>query len=798
MKHICMLTILTLVINTTVGQQVNYNISGVVIDSASQLPLPNAIVSIIESNKNTVTSNKGIFNFQSINLDSFRIKVDYIGYKSLITNNFFANGTSITLKPLLMSLEKKALQSVVIKASKPLIVNTPNGITLNVSESIVSIGSNAFDILLNAPGVIANQNGNIQINGRGTTIYIDGRLTNLSGEELKTLLSNMPSSSIEKIEIITNPSAKFDAIGGIVINIKTSKNKNFGTNGTISSFIGAGENFRGGTGINLNNRTKKVNIYGSYDFQHNTQFYKNISIRYINPIQTIHENEYDIRNRNNHSYKLGVDIDLSKKSTFGILARGFTNYRERKVTNNTINIYKGGEDSFSVVNTWGKARFNSPSINLYFKTILDSLGEELTVNLDLFKYQKNWSDDFITDYFTINNTNFKPPLLLKDYSPANNHVKSLTADYSRNLKKWRLEAGIKGVLSKTDNDITWLYFSNKWETDQGKTNRFIYNENVFAGYLSISGKIKKIAISAGIRTEHTRTSGESVTISQINTREYTNLFPNINLQYSKAVNTQLGLSYRKNIVRYGFDLVNPFIVYQSQYSYSQGNPELKPQINHTIDFSWSYKNKLNTSVSYTHGINSLAPVYKQNNATSQLISSYDNLASSDIASMNISLTKSVKKWTTINNIGTFLIKYNLDKLENPSSRSKASATIYTTSYNTISFKKGINAEIVMVYRSPIVSGIFKINEVFTSNFGISKQISQGNGSLKLNISDVFNTQKVVSIVDGYQGVTGEFTNKPESRFISLSFSWKFGKKLVKASRNRKTGIDDERGRMGSN
>lgn len=779
------------------AQDFSINITGVVLDSLTKQPLPNATVSLTGESKTTVSNDKGVFSFHNVRNTAFQLRVEYIGYISFVSKTITPSRSSVTVNPIFLSLEKKLLHTVTVNATKPLIVQSANGILLNVSESIVSAGSNAFDILLNAPGVFADQSGNIQVRGRSVTAYFDGRLSNLSGEELKTMLSSIPSSSIDKIEIITNPSAKYDAGGSIVINIRTNKNRNFGTNGNLTSFVGSGRFLRAGAGINLNNRTRNVNVYGSYDYQHNAQYFNNSSIRYLGAAQTITEKEYDARYRNNHSYKIGVDIDLSKRTSLGILARGFINFRDRNVENNSTNSKPGGTDSFSTVNTHGYARFNSPSVNLYLKTQLDSVGTELTVNADYFYYQKQWADDFVTNYFTQLQSSYFSTKQLRDFSPANNSVKSLSVDYVKNIKKWRMEAGVKGAFSKTDNDITWQYYSSKWENDVNKTNRFIYNENIVAGYVTFSGRIQKINLYMGLRAEHTATSGMSVTLNQENTSSYTNLFPNISVQYSKGVSSQFGLGYRKSITRYGFDLVNPFIVYQSQYSYSQGNPQLKPQLNHTFDFSWTYKNKLTAAVAYTHGIGALAPIYKQNANSNQLISSYDNLGSSDVLNLNVSLNKSIKKWTTINGLGTFYIKYNFNQTATTTNNNLA-ATVYAQSYNTISLPKSITAEIVLVYRSPIASGIFKMGSYFTTNMGIAKQIAKGDGSLKLNVTDVFNTQKVVNRVENYQGVNGEFINKPESRFVTLSFSWRFGKKVVKASSNRRTGIEEERGRMGSN
>ncbi|HEY8915400.1 MAG TPA: hypothetical protein VIM87_03150, partial [Chitinophaga sp.] len=196
-----------------------------------------------------------------------------------------------------------------VKGSKPFLVQSVDRMTLNVSESPVAAGSNAYDVIKRAPGVLADQNGTLSVRGKSVSVWIDGRPSNLSGEELNTLLQTMNGSSLDKVEIITHPSARYDAQGGAVINIKTIKGRSLGMNGTFTLGAGAGRFARYNSGLGLNYRTAKVNVYGSYDYGNNQVYLDNRSTRYIGTT-TITENEYDKRKRNNNNFKLGLDYDI--------------------------------------------------------------------------------------------------------------------------------------------------------------------------------------------------------------------------------------------------------------------------------------------------------------------------------------------------------------------------------------------------------------------------------------------------------------------------------------------------------
>jgi hypothetical protein len=794
--------LITLVAMILMGQvsraQTANSFSGVLNDSLGS-PIASAVITLKDGSgksRSELSGKSGQFIFASLPAGNYKLAISHAEFKTYLQDSVVIPAIDSVAWRVQLTRKEKTLAAVEVASVKPYISQTADKITMNVAASPTAAGSNAYDILLGAPGVI-EQNNSLQFRGRSVLVLLDGRQTNLSGDDLKNYLSAMPANGIDKIEVLANPSSKYDAQGGSVINIRLAKNKNFGTNGTLTAGIGAGKFGRYNGGISLNHRYKKVNIYGSYDIQYNKQYYDNHSSRIISQDFHIVEDEYDIRTRNNHSAKIGMDLDLTKNTSMGFLAKGLLNNRDRMVENRSVmDRLSNAADSFSLVNSKGNARFISPSVNVYFRSKLDSSGKEISVNADHFGYDKNWNDEFATRYYNPKGEQHSSPYYLRDHSPANNTVSSLSLDYVQPGKKGKWEAGLKSTFTKTDNDVAWEYFDNAdWKTDSGKTNRFIYRENINAAYVNLSKQVNKYSLQLGLRAEQTISQGQSPTLGQRSKKDYINLFPNVAMQYSLSPMQQFGFTYRKAIQRFGFDVVNPFVIYQSQYSYSQGNPNIKPMILHTLGFSHTWKYQLFSNLSYTYIKDALSPIYRQDDITNSIISSYDNLNTGNLFNATVTWMKSIAKgkWVTTNTAGGIYARYksSAGKLQ----VQNAKVTYYYSTNNTFRLKKGWSAELTGFYYSPLASGVFEQKSLYSMNAGVAKEILKKKGNLKLAIRDIFNTQAVRYEVN-YQNVNTFYRNKPESRFVNLVFTYKLGNMNVKASKVRKTGIEEERGRMG--
>lgn len=713
----------------------------------------------------------------------------------LVLTGFVSRAQNATPKDTASKLmANKDLQGITVSSKKPFVVISADKTTLNVAQSAIAAGSNVYDIIKKAPG-IAEQGDALLLKGKSVKVLINGRPSNLSGEDLKNYLSSMPGTTVEKVELLPNPSSRYDAQGGSVINIVLAKSKTLGTNYTATIGAGTGKFIKANTGLDVNHRSKKINIYGSYNFVHSREYSSGNSTRYLAD-GSISSAEYGERDRNSNNYRVGLDYEISKRSTAGFLLNGYFNSRKREADNTALLHHNNNpEDSLSKVHTNSKVYLNGPTVNLFYKTKLDSKGRELALNADYMNFHKTWDDAFTNRYFNGKGLEYIQPSFISNSSPSNINVYAFTADYVQPSKKGKWEAGIKSSYTIADNAVNWQTNTGSgWVNDEGKTNRFIYKEWVNAGYLNYGTIIRKWDIQAGLRAELTHTSGNSVTLQQLHNNDYLNLFPNLSVQFNKNDNNQFGFSYRKSIYRYGFSYVNPFIVYQNRYAYSKGNPFIKPELSDNLELSYTFKQAYSVSLNYTHGRRSLGEVYLQGDSN-VTISSYGNYKSSDIVYISLSANQPIgKHWTTSINPMAGYMTLNSSSDAITATANKNVLVTQVNWMNSFTFKKGWNAEMSLMYLSPFQYGSYKTKTLFSTDLGVSKTLLKGKGSLKLAVSDIFNTLAYNKDVD-YAGVITTVRQKEESRFVNMVFRYKFGNSNVKGRTQRTSKLSDIQGRI---
>lgn len=796
LKIIVLLSFLT-PFNRLTAQQKEVLISGVVSDSLHHQPLADVSIQALNLQRHTtqhfLTNADGSFTLP-VNADErYNISISYIGYTTKKLDSVLLSNLS-TLSFALLP-ETNQLKGVTVSATRPMVIMKADKITVNVAGSALAAGGTALEVISRAPSVIS-QGSNIQVRSKNAIVMIDGRYTNLKGDDLANYLSSIPANTIDKIEVIANPSAKYDAQGAAIINIISAKNKLLGTNGSVTIGAGAGRYAQYQGGVALSYATKKSNLYGNYDYQHSQQYNRSNTIRQLGNDQFILENEFAKNTRNNNALKLGWDYKKNARTSFGILVKGLLNERHRDVNNNATALTKVSIDSSSMVATIGNTRIINPAVNVYYKTVFDSTGKTLNVSADYFSYNTRRGNNYTTNYFNKENSTYKTPYLLRDNSPGTNTIASVSANYSSPLYGGQFEAGIKNTFTQTDNNILWEQnLNNTWMTDLGKTNHFVYDENISAGYITYNKSIKKLEVDAGLRAEQTFTKGNSITLAQVNKNNYFNLFPSVSFNYNLTDKQQVGVGYRKKIERYNFDIVNPFIVYRSQYAYYQGNPSIQPSMYHTLDASYSYNNELFVAASYSIWKNVLADIYRKDNASNAVISTYENLNAARSADLTISSSKSFfsGKWNTSNTLGGLYAQFKASN----TGLNNAGYSAYFSSSNTIQLLPGLKAEVAGSYFSSLSYGVYKIKLRYGVDAGISKTILHKMGSLTLNVTDIFNTQRNRFDVQSY-GVQLSNNTKSESRFVKLVFTYKFGNQNARTSRNRRTGIEEEKNRMGNN
>jgi iron complex outermembrane receptor protein len=774
-------------------------------------PADYATVSLLKAKDSTViksslSNETGRYSIERVTPGTYLVKATIIGYdKSISGPVTVAANATVNIPVLKLVPATSSLKAVNVVATKPLIERKIDRTVINVENSVLAAGNSAMEILERAPGVTIDKDDNISLKGKqGVTVMLDGKLTYLSSAQLASLLRSTDGNTIQSIEIITNPSAKYDAAGNSgIINIKLKKNRSAGTNGSFTAGAGYGHNHKANTSLNMNHKDGKLNIFGNYSYTNNKRPQDLTLNRTINDagVNTFFNESTDIMGRrNSHNYKLGADYELSKTNTLGVQVTGYNSSFDGNTFNNTL--ISGNQNVRSAVTTTNNAsieRYNNIAANINNHIVFDTLGKELSMDADYSNFWNQQSNNYANNYFQADGTTLKYGSLLRNSLPTKINIATYKADYTNPLgKTMKLEAGVKFSYVGTNNDLrTDSILNGNWVVDKGRTNLYKYTENINAGYVNFSQSWKKTSIQAGLRAEQTNSKGDSKdvdNVTTINERHYLSWFPSVFVNHELSDNHSLGLNYSRRIDRPSYDDLNSFVQILNAYTYQQGNPNLKPQFTNSYELSYTYKKKYNATLGYSLTTDVMVELPKQIDAQKVTFITRENLAEQINYSLNINAPFTITKWWSMNNNFTaFYLGFKTSSPELNLDNGQFAGN--GNSINTFILSKTVKMEGTFNYQSPLTYGLFQIRSQYSFDAGISKSFSQKKANLKFSVSDVFNTRKQNLTVN--QGnLNFQVYQKNETRIARLTFTYNFGNTKIQARRHQ-SGADDEKSRVKS-
>jgi len=808
----------------SLGQEQRGKISLTIMND-QKVPLEGATVELRRSKdsalvKTAISDKTGVAEFENIKPGSYIIKASMMnhaaGFSSVVeltAENLNITASSISLLPKAAN----ALQNVTVTGKKPFIQKLSDRIVVNVEGSIVSAGSSAMDVLEQSPGITVDQNDAISLRGRaGVIIMIDGKPTAMTGADLANYLRGLPSNAIERIDIITNPSAKYDAAGNSgIIDIRMKKDQRMGVNGTYTAGIGQGVYPKANTGSTFNYRNKKVNLFGNYNYAYrenlnhliiNRNFFENGVFKGSDD-----KDNYAHMPVNSHSVRLGADFFPSKKTIIGFVVNSnFSRFHRNAEITTMVNDRDFNPD-FKFISTGTNNDKNGNAVaNVNFKHTFDSTGKELTADLDYGTFQSNSLTRTASSYYNLDNTKRRDDDILDGDQTGDLQLRTAKIDYSNPLKQGaKFEAGLKSSLVSADNDARFFnVFPSGTVVDNGKTNRFFYKEYNNAGYLNFSKEAKKYSVQFGLRGEHTKVNTRQVRTGAAFANDYFQLFPSAFFNYKLKEDKTIGVSVSRRIDRPGYSQLNPFLFQIDATIYATGDPLLKPQTTWSYEMSYTVKN-LNFTLGYSHTKNPqnvvLSPILpvipnfpiapdQDSNITVQIPV---NLESSDYLGLTATTPLRIAKWwNMINNLNVYWneVKGNLNgAAPNPGG---IIGNIRTN--NTFTFKKGWSAELNANLNTGGRSGYSDSKPQWGISTGAQKNIMQGKGTVRFNITDIFWTNRPQSTI-AYKGRYVEnWQAYRESRVANLTFTYRFGNNKVQQARRRTSASEEEIRRAGGN
>ena len=761
------------------------------------------------------TDKSGNFEFLDLSFGRFLLLYSSIGHENAYSESFelSAANASVQLPSIQLIQASKEMEAVTVVHRKAFIEQKIDKTVVNVDAAVTNVGATALEVLEKSPGVMVDKDGNISLKGKQSVmVMMDGRPTYLTGEQLANLLKSMPASSIDQIELVTNPSAKYDAAGNSgIINIKTKKNKQKGFNGTLTLNYGQGAYWKTNNSLNLNYRTGKFNFFanGGYSIWNSFQelnINRKFSDASSKELNAIFEQTSFMKNENkNYNMKIGADYYISKKTTLGLVLNGNFSPEKQNGLNTSYMMNSSSEtDSIITATSSNRDLWKNRSVNVNMRHQFDSTGKELTADLDYITYGSNSEQLFV-------NTIYDPTWSVKSVEnlrgrlPIDIDIYSAKLDYTQPLKKGaKMEAGLKTSIVNTTNVAGYTnLIDGSWTPDYDKSNNFDYKENILAGYLNYNRQIKKFGIQAGLRYEHTSYEGFQFGNPQRADssfkRSYGSLFPTLFVSYAANDKNQLAMSYGRRIDRPAYQDLNPFLFFLDKYTYGRGNPYLQPQFTHNIEFTHSYNSFLTTTLNYSYTKDFFSETFSQGNPQFNepeyaTIVRQGNIGSRQNAGVSVSAQIPVQKWWT----AILYTNYNYSQFKgelNNETIDVADGTLMTNINNQFKFKKGWSAELSGWYRSKGVEGQILIDPMGAAAAGVSKQILKSKGTLKLNVRDMFYTQKVKGTIN-FQTTNASFMNLRDTRVVNLSFVYRFGKPIKGTQPRRKIGgANDEQNRV---
>lgn len=798
------LCLTTLIFSSAFAAKNNGIIYGKIVEKENGNALPFATVSV-QNNENKIvggatSGEDGKFSINNIIFGECQVKVSFIGFKDTTFNVRIAeNATTVNLGTIALSSGAITLKSAIVTAKIPVIEQKLDKIVMNVAEAISTQGSNALDVLRKAPGISIDPSGNILLNGSAVQVWIDGRPSYLSGEELEALLSGTDGSTIDKIEIIAHPSAKYDASGsGGIINIKTKKNFAKGINGSVRAAYTAApysKYYQGTDGtFNLNYRSEKNSTSVSYSPRYNEYFSNFYSTTDLGSGKILEgSTESDII-AHNHSFKVSNDLFLNKKNTFGVIVSGLV----KSSVENTYDPATGNKlfENGALIektNTGidNKDNFDNLYANVNYTHIFKD-NQEITVNADWGYYDiGNYS--FQTNEFLDMTGN---PTRLADIFQSKSdqyiNIKSVKADYEQILwKTAKLEAGVKWVESRTDNDLAREdKINNLWMRNNELSSKFNYVEDVSAAYISIAKQFNsKWTAKAGIRAELTNAKGDWISADTLTSKSYSDFFPTGFLGYTPNKNLRFGLSYTYRIKRPSFYQLNPFRMYVDASSSLEGNPNLDPEFSHQISLSLGIRQNFSVSLNGQFSNSVIIQNSYFNPSTGEKMLVWENFGKQSFMGAAVSLTElPVTKWFILN-ANVFVAN-----ITNKDMNYKKSS-IFAQGYMNAGFllPKNYKIELSGRVQSGLPYGYFIVEPSGDLSIGAKKNFMDNKATLSLNINDLLKTQTNKAKLNNGSLNSYDFHSTYRSQQIVLSFSYRFGQgKAVKA---RKVGESEEATRV---
>ncbi|MEO8173294.1 MAG: outer membrane beta-barrel protein [Sediminibacterium sp.] len=778
----------------------------VTVTNAQNEVLEGAVVEVLNAAdkkliKSAVTNKNGVSVFYISLTGQYILTSSFVGHDVLTIP---VGKSDLTNKRITLSLQlnAKTLANVSVSSRKPFIQMAQGKVIVNVDASVTNAGTTVLEVLEKSPGVMVDKNGGISLQGKpGVLVLIDDKQTYLSGADLNNLLTGMSSSQVETIELITSPSAKYDASGNAgIINIKTKKNRQIGFNGVFTTAFAQGRYPKNNNSLVVNYRNGKFNTFLTYSANINKGFTDIYALRrYYNNsgalLSVLDQPTIFISKNFGNTLKAGFDFYASAKTTLGVAFTGIS--VARNGTSDATASWKNANGTTdSAIRTLGATtnRFTNGGINLNAKHNI-SKTQDISMDFDLLKYNIQNDQSFSSKLQTA--TGYTEGSL--GNLPSTISIFSAKVDYVLQPgKNSKLESGYKISGINTDNTAAYQAFDGfTWKEDLGKSNHFLYKENIQALYASFEQKYSRISFQAGVRYENTdydgHQLGNSARKDSAFSNNYSGLFPSGYISYQADSANTFTFTAGRRIDRPPFQKLNPFVTIINKYTYERGNPFFKPQYSWNMEISHQYKQLLTTTVSYSIIKDYFSQLFVSE-GNDILVYTNGNVGMTYNLGVSVAIQATPLKWWTLSGQAIYNHK-ELKGYQNVNYNSNVSQ-LNVSMNNQLRLGKTYTAEVSGFYTTQARNDLQELlMPTGQLSMGLARPVLNKKGTLKFSVRDIFFTQAMEGNTD-FPNADEYFILRRDSRVFNIALTYRFGK-TMKAARRNSGSAGDEIQRVGS-
>ena len=780
------------------------SIKGQVIDKQTNTPVASVSIQIFKMKdsslvKGMATDENGAFSLTDIPFGMYKLKASMIGYVTYVANNVLIAPQSKDVDLGVIKIEQgdeTKTAEIEVTAEMPIFQTQIDKKVYNVEKSLVSESGTLIDVLKNVPSVTVDSEGNIKLRGSSNIKFlINGKPSAILGLDPSTILDQIPASNVQSIEIITNPSSKYEAEGTTgIINFVLKKEQNDGYTGSINLNAGTEDKYNGSANFGI--KSGKISLIGSYNFRighmsgtgnvDRTTFFGDSAYLY---------NQYlNFNNKmNSHMGNFGIDYDITKKSTLSFSTSYNYRSRNRNEKSDYFNYSPSVLQSSYIRNNYDEDNGNNIDANLSYRLKFDKPKQELITN-----FQYSYSDEDINnDILQFNNVNFTNQLMQNDKTAQKFKFYIFQSDYTHPFgQDMKLETGFKGTIRDISSDFVSRYFdqnTQNWITNTNLSNNLDYRDQVYGAYLNFANRYKDFGYQVGIRVEQTYTKIDQLTMNQTFENNYIDLFPSVFLTQTFNKLNEIQVNYTRRINRPSMWQLNPFTDYSDPQNLRKGNPYLNPE--YVNSFELSYLRYFTTftltgTVFYRNVKDVINRVVNIIDSTSTIVT-FDNIAKSNSYGLELVLAGNLAKWWNLNanfNYSKYTVsggsKYN--DIDN-------NADVWSVKFmNNFIFSKILELQIAYFYTGKMVTLQGGLEPMQSLDIGIKKDFFNKRLSLTLRSSDVMNTMKFVMSSSGSNFIM-DANRKRNSRMLFLTLTYRFGtdQKLLSQKRQKRQQQNDE-------